>query len=322
MSETDRASTPAQNIQNPDAVDFHAAGFLVKVQGSWTGKALEEFRAYLRRKGFSPADEELGGVLERAKKRYFERAACLYLCAERPCRDKIRFDIPTDSDLPVRLTGCQGPCKQAPVVSLRVGQRSEMFAQVFSPADWRAVGGFASRARAAGTLLVDPGEAAPFRFDLVHGPNNGVHLRSLQFLLGHFRGDGRYAAGSYIFQKEVVGTLEAGGRFIALRMDACYPLPDGKKDVHTALVVVGPDGSGNIEASAYLDGGGVRKYAIEIGEGFLSFDDIPPGHARQRARKILKPLPGGFEERLEVDEGRGTFAPYYTIQMRKLGDAY
>src|SRR5258706_10731358 len=183
MSETDRASTPAQNIQNPDAVDFHAAGFLVKVQGSWTGKALEAFRAYLRRKGFSPADEELGGVLERAKKRYFERAACLYLCAERPCRDKIRFDIPTDSDLPVRLTGCQGPCKQAPVVSLRVGQPSEMFAQVFSPADLRAPRGFASRARAAGTLLVDPREAAALPFRLVHRPNKRGRPPSLSILL-------------------------------------------------------------------------------------------------------------------------------------------
>lgn len=320
MSETDRPSTPAENIQNPDAVDFHAAGFLVKVQGAWTGKALEEFRAYLRRKGFSPPEDELGEVLERAKRRYFEHDACLYLCAERPCRDKVRFDVPGESDFPVRLTGCQGPCKQAPVVSLRVRERVEMFAQVFSPADWRAVGGFAARAGAAGTLLVDPGAAAPFRFDPVYGPNNGVQLRSLEFLLGHFRGDGKYAAGSYSFQKEVVGTLEAGGRFIALRMDACYPLPDGQKDVHTALVVVGPDDSGNIEASAYLDGGGVRKYAIEVGDGFLRFDDIPPGHAeRQRARKILQPRPGGFEERLEVDEGRGAFAPYYTIQMRRVG---
>lgn len=308
-------------------LEFHTAGFVVKVHGSWTEKALEDFRKYLNRKGLFPSDGEVLRVLERARCLYFDGGACLYLCTEQPCREKIDFDVSKkalesarESGFSVRLTGCQGPCKQAPVLSLRVGERCEMFVQVVSRTDWRTIVQFAKRARTAGTFLIDPGEASHFRFDPVHGPSNhSVQLRSLQFLVGHFRGDGRYANGSYTFQKEILGTLEAGGRFIALRMDASYPLSNGKKDIHTALVVVGPDTSGNIEGCAYTDGGIVRKYLVEVHEDFLLFDDIPPGHATQlRARKVLSPTRDGFEERLEVDNGKGIFAPYYVIQMRKV----
>ena len=66
-------------------------------------------------------------------------------------------------------------------------------------------------------------------------------MKPLEFLLGHFRGEGRYAMVEYAFQKEVIGSFEAGGRFIALRMDASYPLADGRKDVHKAFVIVGSE---------------------------------------------------------------------------------
>ena len=126
----------------------------------------------------------------------------------------------------------------------------------------------------------------------------------------------------YTFQKEIIGTFEAGGRFIALRMDASYPLPDGRKDVHKALVIVGSEpSSGTIKAHVYTDGGTVREYRIESGDGQLHFDDVPPGHGKlwKRARKILRPTQEGFEERLEVDSGDGNFVPYYVIVMRKVG---
>lgn len=318
MAERTAASTSSDNLE------FHAAGFLVKVHGSWTDEALADFRKYLARKGLSPTDGEILETLELAKARYLEGDACLFVCAEHPCREKAPFDISTEAEgergIPVRTTGCQGPCKQAPVLSLRVGSRSEMFGQVGSTADWRTILEFAKSARSAGTLLTDAGEASHFRFDPVHGAANGsVHLRSLKFLVGHFKGDGRYANGSYSFQKETIGTLEAGGRFIALRMDASYPLSNGYKDVHTAMVIVGSDKSGNIRARAYTDGGAVRKYSVRVDEGFLSFDDLPPGHATQgRARKILSPTHDGFEERLEVDDGEGGFTPYYLIRMRRV----
>ena len=79
----------------------------------------------------------------------------------------------------------------------------------------------------------------------------------------------------YTFSKEVIGAFEAGGRFIALRMDASYPLPDGRR-MHKALVIVGSEPSSDtIKAHVYTDGGTVREYCIESGDGQLHFDDVP-----------------------------------------------
>jgi hypothetical protein len=309
---------------------YHAAGCVVRVQGSWPDEALKQFRSYLGRQGLFPSEDELRTALEQAKEQCFQGESGLYLCGEQPCRDKMQFDFSDrgleaaskESGVPVSLTGCQGPCKQAPVLSLRVRKRWEVFAQVVSSEDWETVLVFANRASAAGTLLIDLGPASHFRFDPVHQAANGsVHLKSLRFLLGHFEGEGRYAAGSYSFQKEVIGTLEADGRCIALRMGASYPLSNGGKDVHRAFVVVGAEpSSGKIEGRAYTDGGLIREYSVQVQDGSLEFDDIPPGHGSgaQRARKVLKPLNNGFEERLEVENGAGVFVPYYVILMRRV----
>ena len=217
-------------------------------------------------------------------------------------------------------TGCQGPCKQAPVLALRIGDKQELFAEVASEEDWRAVLKFAKAAVHAKSLLVDTGAAERFRFDPVHDHGKpSAHMKPLEFLLGHFRGEGRYAMADYAFQKEVIGSFEAGGRFIALRMDASYPLADGRKDVHKAFVIVGSEPTGQISAHAYTDGGAMREYAIERHNENLEFADVAPGHASQwkRARKILRPTPDGFEERLEVDPGDG-FVPYYVIPMQRV----
>ena len=73
--------------------------------------------------------------------------------------------------------------------------------------------------------MTSAGSAERFRFDPVHDHlKPSVHLMPLQFLLGHFRGRGKYAMTSYTFHKELIGTPEAGGRFIALRMGVSYPL--------------------------------------------------------------------------------------------------
>ena len=129
---------------------------------------------------------------------------------------------------------------------------------------------------------------------------------------------GSHSENGYVFQKELVGAYEAGGRFITLRMEASYPLPDGGNDVHRALVVVGTEQqSGAITGRAYTDGGGIRDYAVERREFALQFEDESPDHERRwkRARKILRPTDSGFEERLEVDAGDG-YTPYYVVQMR------
>lgn len=321
-----RVRTPNDRLAE---LQFHASGFLVKVEGAWTDKALAQFRHFLNLRGLSPSPDELARALDQAKGEYVAGNNRLYLCAAQPCCGKIAFGISDaeldrlsrDLGLPISKTGCQGPCKQASVVSVRIGARSEMFAQVNTEDDWRAVLGFVKTAVQAGSLLIDAGAAEDFRHDPVHDHvKPSAHLKSLRFLLGHFRGEGRYAMTEYAFQKEVIGSFEAGGRFIALRMDASYPLADGRKDVHKALVIVGSEpSSGNITAHAYTDGGIVREYAIARSEQALEFADVAPGHGNQwkRARKIIKPTPEGFEENLEVDDGQG-FVPYYTIPMRRI----
>ena len=312
-------------------LDFHASGFIVKVQGSWTDGALQDFHRFLNLRRIFPSEDELLGALQGAKARYLAGAAHLFVCTAEPCRGKISFDA-SDAGLAracqqtgvaISITGCQGPCKQAPVVSLRIGERSEVLAEIVSPNDWRVILDFAKRAGAANTLLTDAGAAEQFRFDPVHDHGKpSARLKSLEFLLGHFRGEGQYAMVDYNFQKEVIGTFEAGSRFIALRMDASYPLADGRRDVHKALVVVGSEtSSGEITAHAYTDGGIVRRYEVRDDQGVLCFADQPPGHAGQwkRARKILNPTREGFEERLEVDGGDGSFVPYYVVCMRRVG---
>lgn len=310
-------------------LQFHASGFIVKVHGTWTDDALNQFHDFLKRRRLNPSDDTLMAILRQAKKKYLDGPACLSVCAAKPCRDKIGFDLSDDAlessatkaAMPISLTGCQGPCKQAPVLSLRIADRSEFFAQVASARDWQAILEFAKQARSAGTLMMSAGAAEPFRFDPVHDHlKSTVRLTPLRFLLGHFRGEGKYTMTPYTFKKEVIGTPEAGGRFIALRMGVSYPLVDGRIDVHNALVMVGAQASPDrFIAHAYTDAGIFRQYSVEGTEGGLKFDDLPPGHADQwrRARKTLRPTPEGFVEQLDVDGGEG-FVPYYVISMQRV----
>ena len=310
-------------------LQFHASGFIVKVNGAWTEKALDQFRHFLRLREIAPSDDVLLTVLRETRENYLHGPGHLSVCSAEPCRTKIRFDLSDaalesaakDTGLPISLTGCQGPCKQAPVLCLRIADRNEFFAQVTSEKDWQAILRFARQARTESTFMTDHGDAESFRFDPVHDHSKGgVHLAPLQFLLGHFRGEGTYAMTSYTFNKEVIGTPEAGGRFIALRMGVSYPLMDGRTDVHNALVMVGAEATADrFIAHAYTDSGIFRQYSVEGSEGGLQFDDLPPGHASQwrRARKILRPTFHGFDEQLEVDAGEG-FIPYYLIAMRRV----
>jgi len=310
-------------------LDFHASGFMVKVEGNWTRGKLARFRHFLKLRGLVPSPEELAEVLERAKRRYLQNDRQLYVCDERPCRERQGFDASAEAlgaasrrvGLPIAKTGCQGICKRAPVASLRLEQRSQVFAEVVTDRDWSAMLGFVEEAAHAGSLLVPAGDAERLFYDPGHPHEKlGAHLRPLTFLLGRFRGVGRYSHDSYTFQKEVVGSYEAGGRFIALRMDASYPTADGGKDVHKALVIVGAEpASGTIRGRAYTDGGVTREYQVEREDRTLNFADAPPDHSTHwtRARKILEPTADGFEERLEVDEGTG-FRTYYAIPMRRV----
>ncbi|HMM74284.1 MAG TPA: (2Fe-2S) ferredoxin domain-containing protein [Gammaproteobacteria bacterium] len=311
---------------------FHVAGFVVRGQGYWTEESLRQFRHFLAQRRIEPADATLAAALAQAQAEYHAASKQLYLCAGLPCRRRTLFDtdaarlaeLSRRSGVTIVKTGCQGPCKRAPVMSFKLDDRSDAYAEVASEQDWQRVLDYAATAARAGTLLVDGSAIEGFRYDPVHDHERpGVHLQPLGFLLGRFRGEGRYAMSDYVFRKEMHGSFEAGGRFIALKMDACYPLADGRLDVHKALVVVGAGPGGGIRAHAYTDGGLVRDYTVDAADGRLGFADLPPGHGDDwvRARKILQPTDFGFEERLEVDDGSGVFQPYYHVAMRRVIEA-
>ena len=159
--------------------------------------------------------------------------------------------------------------------------------------------------------------------DLVHDPEEyRLPLQPLGFLLGRFRGQGHYTKGSNIFSKEMEGSWEAGGRFIGLRMKVTYPLSDGRKDVHDALVLIGVNStSGQCEAHAYTDSGNVYTYQLDFLDNAVAFADRPPTeHGTQvtRARKRLVATIDGVEERLEVDWGDGHFTLYSIITMKRV----
>lgn len=158
--------------------------------------------------------------------------------------------------------------------------------------------------------------------DLVHDPEERRRaLQPLRFLLGDFRGEGRYVHRRGTFEKEMTGSWEAGGRFLGVRMSVVYPLADGRKDVHDALVLIGPPSeNGLFIAHAYTDGGTIVEYHLTYENGAVSFADRPPNeHGLQvsRARKCLTPTVEGFEERLDIDRGDGQFEPYSVIALRR-----
>ena len=161
--------------------------------------------------------------------------------------------------------------------------------------------------------------------DLVHDPEERRQaLQPLRFLLGQFHGEGCYVHRAGTFAKDVTGSWEVGGRFLGLRMSVTYPLKDGRKDIHEALVLIGPPSeNGLFVAQAYTDGGAIIEYRLSYEGGRLSFADRPPTeHAEHglqvtRARKCLTPTVDGFEERLDIDRGDGQFEPYSVIALRR-----
>jgi hypothetical protein len=312
-----------------ETLDFHTSGFVTGVEGVWEKSDLTQFRYFLNLRHLSPTEEELIRSLERAKTNYLQGDNHLFVCNANPCCKACGFDVSEKglaaagrmAGLPVSTTGCQGQCKLAPVLSLRIGDRHQMLTRVVNSEDWRAVLTFAKVAVHASSVLVPPGDAQAFFHDPVHEHDKpDARLKTLQFLVGRFRGEGRFATSGQTFQKEVLGTFEAGGRFIALRMAASYPLADGRKDTHRALVIVGTKkNAGGIIGRAYTDDGSIHEYELEQRQQSLQFADAPPDHSRgwKRVRKVLKPTSGGFEERLEADAGEG-FTTCYTISMRRI----
>ena len=74
-------------------LEFHASGFLVKVEGTWTDTALAQFRHFLKLRHLAPSATELQDTLGLAKEKILRRGKpFVYLC--RPAllqQDRLRY---------------------------------------------------------------------------------------------------------------------------------------------------------------------------------------------------------------------------------------
>ena len=310
------------------SLDSLTLSLVVSGFGVCTDEAVGILRRYLESKSIAHTSVEFDVSLERAKRYFAQGDAHLFLCDGEPCQQRRRFEatlkvLQHEAErigCPISPTACQGPCKQAPVALLRVGHGCELFAQFVHRPDWAAVLDFAQRATQARTLLVDAGTAQPFRFDPVHEPQKpSAALEHVRFLLGHFEGAVELPLEQRSIQKEVVGSWEAGGRFLSLRMAATYRKTDGSWDRHHAFIILGPDDeTGTLVSRAYTDGGIIHEFHIVIEEKRLMFVDRVPHHVPAvAARKVLTPTAQGYEETLELDRGLGVFEPYYSISIHR-----
>lgn len=298
-----------------------ALAFVVKTQGSWTCDALSEYRDSLTQSdGFETS-------LNTALAVFSSGPAKIFFCNGSACQKRRRFEASLLSSLEElqtiqvqsHLTDCQGPCKFAPIATLRVGTRSTMFAEFPQIKDLEKIVDFAVRATNAKTLLVDVGASLPFHFDPSHeeGPSSN-RLSPVEFLLGHFVGSGHCPSKNYKFTKEVMGAWEVGGRFLALRMAATYELKSGLKDMHQALVILGLDPeNGEWIGRAFTDGGLLKDFHVTLDDGRIIFpESIPHGSEAKNARKVLTPTVQGYIEVLELDyDGSGVYLPYYRVEL-------
>lgn len=310
------------------SLDSLTLALIVNGLGVCTDEAVGDLRRYVESKAITHTSVEFDASLERAKRHFADGDAHFFLCDGEPCQHRRRFEATSDAlqyeaeriGCRISLTACQGPCKQAPVALLRVGHGYELFAQFAHRREWEAVLGFAQRAAQGKTLLVDVGTAQSFRFDPVHEPEKpSAALESVRFLLGHFEGSVELPLEQRSIQKEVVGSWEASGRFLSLRMAATYRRTNGSWDRHQAFIILGPDEeTGALVSRAYTDGGMIHDFHIVIEERRLMFADRVPHHmSAVAARKVLTPTADGYEETLELDRGLGVFEPYYSVPMQR-----
>lgn len=310
------------------SLDSLTLALVVSGMGACTDEAVAELRRYVQSKAITHSSLEFDASLARAKRHFLESDAHFFLCDGVPCRQRIGFEATSHAlqheaeriGCRISPTACQGPCKQAPLALLRVGHGCELFSQFARRREWEAVLGFAQRAAQAKTLLIDAGTAQPFRFDPIHEPEKpSAVLEYVRFLLGHFEGVVELPQEQRSIQKEVVGSWEAGGRFLSLRMAATYRKTNGSWDRHQAFIVLGPDEeTGALVSRAYTDGGMIHEFHIAIEDGRLMFADrMPHNMPAVAARKILAPTTHGYEESLEIDWGRGVYEPYYSIPLQR-----
>lgn len=318
---------PAPDMAHQAAID-EALGMLLEYGGhlgdpeDLAGRALPapwEERILQSGGGFS--ESVAREALRQATARFEANPRAIYRCRGETCRrlDPDPLTHPPD-ELPLRTSGCQGHCEAGPRATLCFDGAQRAFGPLDHEA-WLKIDQLLRRAQREDTLLVDDDPTRDFSFDPVHA-HSTPDLSDFEFLVGNFRGEGHYGESERPFRKQVAGRWVAGGSAIALRMEVAYPLPGGGVDAHEGLVVIGAERSGDdFLGRAWTDGGSCLEYRYQIDpdSGALVFSDRPPGHGHsaRRARKLLVPQPGGYEERLEVEGESGGFSTYSTLVLRR-----
>ncbi len=144
-------------------------------------------------------------------------------------------------------------------------------------------------------------------------------LAALSFLTGRFRGEGHLADGGERYEKDVTGKWVAGGHHLLLEMTARYSDGRGRRDQHSAIVLVSAGDNTSLVSVAYTDGGEVIGLEPKATEAGIEFEDeVPHGSSGVRARKLLRPTDRGYQEIFEVDRGDGVFARYASVDLVRI----
>jgi len=292
-------------------------GHLGDSEDSGAPELPDPWKERILRSGAALSESVALEALEKASARFEADPRAIYRCRGETCRrlDPDPLAQPPDA-LRLRTSGCQGHCEAAPRATLCFDGAQRAFGPLDDRA-WQKINELLRRAQREDTLLVDDDPTLDFSFDPVHA-HSAPDLSDFEFLVGNFRGEGHYGETERPFRKQVAGRWVAGGSAIALRMEVAYPLPGGGIDAHQGLVVIGAERSGDdFLGHAWTDGGSCLEYRYQIDaqSGALVFSDRPPGHGHsaRRARKLLVPRSGGYEERLEVEDAAGEYSTYSSL---------
>jgi len=144
-------------------------------------------------------------------------------------------------------------------------------------------------------------------------------LAALSFLTGRFRGEGLLVDDGERYEKDVTGKWVAGGHHLLLEMTARYSDGRGRRDEHSAVIVVSAGDDAGLVSVAYTDGGEVIRLEPKATEAGIEFEDeVPHGSGAVRARKILHATDGGYREIFEVDRGNGVFDRYASVDLVRI----
>ena len=260
-------------------LDLHALRFVVRNDGELNDVARTRFLRFVAARGLSPTTEQLADALDNATTHY-RSTDSLHARGTSPDIDIFGFDT-SDCSMPQITTDTGGTSTKSGGI------------------ERRALLEFARASASEHTFLITESSAAEgtrFEFNNGHAEPAG-RLRALDFLLGRFHGEGRYAHGTCMFTKDVVGACEADGRFVTLRIEVRYPTGNGGADVRHALVVVGTsEQSDQLIATEFTDRGETHDYVVAETEAGLQFDDRSPDYPTpwKRVRAFLCPMQDGY----------------------------